>query len=397
MKNNNLKDILENSMGKYYRASNKLTVYRLPPYKILNFPDLQNGDKLKNEIEDYYYQKDFKLSDKIIMNKKRYENKALFNDDLHSGMTLEDIKSTKKYEAFSNLQIIPDLYHLNAKEEESVLSFVNKYGLLEADYKYKNYYKRTKVLGTSNYSIFPVFEDYNILIKNIELLQNLIQLWIDIKNNAINKNNNNLLQIWNIEFGHVPRSSPFHLKNAEENEIKIVAKEFLKSFCNEGLQTASPILKANNEFEVNYTSTNLLGVLYVQLYKIILNQRNSYTCDYCGKLNFYNTKGNSNKFCQPSDKTGHSDCNNNYNNMRRLARYKIIKNKYNFKQIKKYAKTIKWTDFKGEDKKGRELKEILEWIYDYDPRPGKWENALKEYKKNKPETFKKIKKYLNNK
>src|SRR6056297_2878698 len=141
MKNNNLKDILENSMGKYYRASNKLTVYRLPPYKILNFPDLQNGNKLKNEIEDYYYQQDFKLSDKIIMNKKRYENKALFNDDFHSGMTLEDIKSTKKYEAFSNLQIIPDLYHLNAKEEESVLSFVNKYGLLEADYKYKNYYK----------------------------------------------------------------------------------------------------------------------------------------------------------------------------------------------------------------------------------------------------------------
>lgn len=383
-----------------YIELNQLKVSVNKEFFILDFKKNENG-KLKEKIKLKYYDSQYNLSDKILISEAIFKDGELITEGRFDDVFY--IKKLKNYNPFINENIFTDTYYIDLEDDNSILNFVNNYGLIGSDYKYKsNLYKEQfvmpKTLFTGQYRIKPVIEDLQSFKSSIRNFKAAVNLW-----NEINKNNINYETIYHLWNEYI--ADEYFKKIDVKQYFKKLAKksinkttEFL-TFCifDNQLKEISPILRpaANNNYKAGYTSSTILSVIFFQLYKMILNNENTYKCDYCKRLNTYTSYSKNDRFCTKDNNFIHSICNNKYNYMKNKTINKIIENNMTFNQIEKIAKNINWTNYEGSKKKGRELKEVLIWINEYNPKSNIKIKAFEEYKRTNKNVFIEIKKRLN--
>ncbi len=384
--NQQIANIIE---GDTYIYLNKLAVSVNTRYRHYSFSEIKNGNTLKESLEKIYYKNSYKLSDEVIISEAIYIDNKLNKDGQFKN--LDYIKNLKKYNPFINENVFIDLYYVDVNNKQSILNFINKYGLLGSDYKFKSdYYIKNfanpKTLFSGNYMIKPIIEDYSVIKENIKIFKATVNLWHGLKVDNINeKHLNGLLD-------YLTRDIEENFNYFEEVPANknVIAKTMIQSVYDEALKPISPILRPSEDgYKAGYTSSTLLGVIYFQLYKIILNQKQLYKCKYCGKLNSPNTKNRSDEYCKPQEGIeGHSKCNNDYNNMIKKYRPIILNNKLDSDSIKELSKNIEWTDYEGNTRRGRPFKEVLQWLKNYTARSEKNKKMLEEYKDDHPNIFK---------
>ena len=377
---------------KNYKELNIVKVSVNRKYFILNFNKIENGQQLKKKIERKYYDRNFNLSNKILISEAVLSENKFFPEGRFKDLNY--ISGLKNYNPFTDQEIFTDLYYIDTENKESILNFVNKYGLLESDYRYKNnFYKdnfaNPKTLFNGNYRIEPVVEDLPTLKKEIETFKEAVNFWRVLNNENIKSKK--IIELYRkytnlkLEFF----KDNFH--KIKDKKKKPLSKFLLQDIYDRALKNINPILRPSSDgYSEGFTSSTLFSVIYFQLYKMILNKSGSFTCDYCGKLNTYKANAKNDRFCNKGNYQGHSECNNKYNYMKNKALKKIINNKMNLKEIKKVAKNINWTDFYNNNRKGRELKEVFNWLKNYAPRSKKKKQIFDEYKNNNKKLFNKI-------
>lgn len=395
MKKTNLKNAVKTATNNQnYKELNILKVSVNVKYFILDFNKIENGQELKKKIEFKYYDRNFNLSDRILISEAIFFENKLFPEGRFEDLNY--IGGLKNYNPFTDQEIFTDLYYINTENEESILNFVNKYGLLGSDHKYKNnFYKdnfaNPKTYITGQYRIKPVIEDLSTIKKEIETFKAAVDFWRVLNKEDINSEK--LMDFWN---KNKPKDfedflSKKHLES--KSNRKLISKFLLQDIYDRALKNINPILRPDADgYQEGFTSSTLFSVIYFQLYRMILNKSGTFTCDYCGKLNTYKANAKNDRFCNKSDYEEHSKCTNDYNNMKNKFLRKVLKEKMNLKKIKEVAKNISWKDFHGNERQGRELKEVLSWLKKYSPRSESKKAALSDYKKENKELFNKINK-----
>ncbi|MGV3465548.1 MAG: hypothetical protein ACO1OT_09680 [Heyndrickxia sp.] len=290
-----------------------------------------------------------------------------------------DFENAKQYNPFEEPDLLVDVSKIRVDDEQSILEFCNKYGILGGDPEDTTKEEMNMLLATIKINNFTLYEKLNYFVDQIKRIQRVIEL-----NYLINPENKGELKEWfkkrdeivinslkNLIYryeemgdkekvGSYKESLSKHLLRTEKiknshSEAIMEAKELMVRTMNINLINVSPVIRLNEngQFVEGVTSYTLLGVIYHQLYKVITKGHSFDRCIHCGSL--FPPRKSKTKFCPPDKYSEHSRCANAYNAMVRRVR------EWYFKE----GLTVDEIQEKITEPRKRTLEEIQNWIDSY--------------------------------
>jgi len=232
---------------------------------------------------------------------------------------------------FNEENLLTDIANINPLDDESILSFCNRYGLYG-----QSVIKNEFPPLTANPLKVEIKED--VLINTYETLDYFVE-------------NTNLIQlILEIFYTEIPLLEDAFRKTNDSklldelNELDRAGTRLI----NRGLRLVSPQINSgkNREKLPSHRSVSLLGAAYYHLYEAVTKGKQFRNCLKCGSL--FIPRTNNAAFCPPLHFGKHSSCQNSYNQMKNRARKDVKSGK---KTIEEVAASL-----------GRPLNEVRGWF-----------------------------------
>ncbi|MDP9742310.1 UNVERIFIED_ORG: hypothetical protein QFZ59_004140 [Bacillus sp. B2I3] len=265
---------------------------------------------------------------------------------------LKDIVS-REYNPFLEENLYEKVARVNLSDEESILSFCNRYGPIGTiDEKMP-----MNVAGNTQKTIIGTGAPLEAFIEEARLINSILKHHYDLKSDKLRLSK----EVKDKYIETIIFFYPELNDRLSTGDDKTIVKAWIMLLINRRLPLISPYLKLGNDnsFIQTVTSYSLLGAIYHQLKELVANEHSLKECLFCGS--YFTPRRIDATFCPPDIPGDIGSCKNNYNQLKLRARKWYFSGQKSIDEISKFY--------------GKSKQEIQQWMEDY---KGKKQRKLKE-------------------